>query len=151
MKQEQMGLLNMLKLKQSFLTSKIRDNSQSSLTELTTINLKISQWYSDESEKITLMSRSEDIKLNEKVRIYHHGQHRQFRKRSSILKLLTAEGPVDGHKACASALEANVASHLLNPAPLDPLAQEILLAEVERCFTDNDISALEALPTKTEI
>ena len=92
MKQEQMGALNMLKLKQSFLTSKIRDNSQSSLTELTTINLKISQWYSDESEKITLMSRSEDIKLNEKVRIYHHGQHRQFRKRSSILKLLTAEG-----------------------------------------------------------
>ena len=40
MKQEQMGALNKLKLKQSFLTSKIRDNCQSSLTELTKTNLK---------------------------------------------------------------------------------------------------------------
>ena len=116
-----------------------------------TVNLKISRWYSDKSYKITLISRSEDLNLSEKFWLYHHGQHRQFRKRSSILKLLTAEGPVEGHKPCASALEANVASHLINPAPLDPLAQEILLAEVERCFTDADNEKLTATPSKAEI
>ena len=35
---------------------------------------------------------------------------------------MTPEGLVEGHKACAFALEANVASHLLNPAQLDPQA-----------------------------
>ena len=97
------------------------------------------------------MARSDDINLHEKVCIYHHGQHKQFRKRSSILKLMTNDGIVNGHEACALALEANVASHLLHPAPLDPHAQDILLAEVERSFTEEDITALEALPNKTEI
>ena len=97
------------------------------------------------------MSRSNDLNLSEKVCIYHHGQHKQFRKRSSILKLMTSEGFIEGHEACASALEANVASHLLNPAQLDPLAQEILLAEVESSFTDEDNDKLVAPPNKVEI
>ena len=40
---------------------------------------------------------------------------------------MTPQGLAEGHDACASALEANVANHLLNPAMLDPLAQDILL------------------------
>ena len=64
---------------------------------------------------------------------------------------MTSEGFIEGHEACASALEANVASHLLNPAQLDPLAQEILLAEVESSFTDEDNDKLTAPPTKSEI
>ena len=146
-----MGQLNMLRLKQSYLTSKPSLNTQAIITELAMINMQISRWYEKESQKISLMARSDDINLNEKVRIYHHGQYKQFKKRSSILKLMTDDGIVYGHEACALALEANVASHLLHPAPLDPHAQDILLAEVERSITDNDISALEALPTKTEI
>ena len=85
------------------------------------------------------------------VRIYHHGQHKQFRKRSSILKLMTPDGIVEGHQACAAALEANVVSHLLTPALLNPQAQEILLAEVEQCFTDDDNNKLAAPPDKAEI
>ena len=64
---------------------------------------------------------------------------------------MTNEGLVKGHEACASALEANVASHLLNPAPLDPSAQDILLPEVERCFSDDDNNKLGASPTKVEV
>ena len=64
---------------------------------------------------------------------------------------MTSEGLVEGHEACAAALEANVANHLLNPAPLNPSAQEILLAEVERCFSDDDNNMLIAPPTKSEV
>ena len=65
----------MLKLKQAFLTSQVQGNIENSLTELSVINGKISNWYKSESEKISLMSRSEDLGLNEKVCIFHHSQH----------------------------------------------------------------------------
>ena len=86
-----------------------------------------------------------------KVCIYHHDQHQQFRKRLSILKTSTPEGLTKGHEACARALEANVAKHLLKPADLCPQAQETLLKEVTPCFTEEDNSKLKAPPTKPEI
>ena len=55
-KSEQMGQLNMLKLKQAYLTTKVRQNSQLFLADLTLTNLQISRWYSDESSKIALMA-----------------------------------------------------------------------------------------------
>ena len=97
------------------------------------------------------MSRSNDVNFNEKVRIYHHGQHLQFRKRSSILKLQTPKGIVEGHSECAKALKSNVSNHLSNPALLNPLAQEILLNEVDVSFTEEDNSKLKSVPTKSEI
>ena len=53
-------------------------------------------------------------------------------------------GLVEGHEACARALEANVAEHLLKPADLSPQAQEILLKEVTPCFTEEDNIKLKA-------
>ena len=97
------------------------------------------------------MSRSEDLGLNEKVCIFHHSQHQQFRKRSSILKLSTPQGVVTGHDALALALESNVADHLLNQADLLPAAQEILLKEIEQSFSEDNNSKLKAIPTKSEI
>ena len=141
----------MLKLKQAFLTSQVQGNVQNALTELSVINGKISNWYRNESEKISIMSRSEDLSLNEKVCIFHHSQHQQFRKRSSILKLNTLQGLVTGHDACALALESNVADHLLNQADLIPAAQEILLKEIEPSFSEADNNKLKAVPTKSEI
>ena len=138
----------MLKLKQAFLTSQVQGNVQNALTELSVINGKISNWYRNESEKISLMSRSEDLGLNEKVRIFHHSQHQQFRKRSSILKLSTPQGLVSGHDACALALESHVADHLLNHADLIPAAQEILLKEIKTSFTEADNNKF---PSKSEI
>ena len=117
----------MLRLKQAFFTARMQNNIQGSQTELAVINAKISNWYKNESEKISLMSRQADLNQSEKVRIYHHNQHQQFRKRSSILQLETPMGLVEGHEACARALEANVAEHLLKPADLSLQAQETLL------------------------
>ena len=99
-KRNKMGVVNMLKLKQAFLTSQVQNNIQGAMTDLAEINIRISNWYQGESEKIPLISRSQDINLNEKVCIFHHGQHCRFRKRSSILKLSTPQGTVEGHDAC---------------------------------------------------
>ena len=121
------------------------------LAELKLVNLLISEWYQNESAAINLLSRSNDLNLNEKVRIYHHGQHQQFRKRSSILQLQTPAGIVSGHLDCAKALEDNVTEHLTNHTNLNPLAQGILLNEVEESFTDADNEKLRAAPTKIEI
>ena len=89
--------------------------------------------------------------MNEKVRIYHHDLHRKLKQKSAILKLQTPSGIVEGHEDCAAAVEKNVADHLLQPANLDPAAQEILLREVEPCFTEADNLYLEAPPTKEEV
>ena len=98
-----------------------------------------------------LDSRAEDINTNEKVRIYHHALHRKHINRSSILKLETPTGIVEGHESCAQALEANVASHLLHHAQLDPAAQDILLSEVDTCFTEADNLMLLEIPGKDEV
>ena len=97
------------------------------------------------------MSCSQDVNLNENVRIYHHSQHLQFRKRSSIFRLQTSQGIVEGHGECAKALESNISSHLSKPADLDPVAQELLLEEVEVSFTDEDNTKLRPPPSKTEV
>ena len=119
---ERMGILNMLRLKQVYYTSQVQGNVPNSLTELLTINCRISKWYQNESEKIKILSKCEDLGLNEKVRIFHHSQHQQFQKRSSILKLNTPTSIVTGHDACALALELIVSNHLLNEANLLPEA-----------------------------
>ena len=97
------------------------------------------------------LSRSKDLGLNKKVCIFHHSQHQQFQKRSSILKLKTPTGIVTGHDACALALEENVSNHLQNEANLMPEAQGVLLSEIKPSFTATDNEKLKAPPTKTEI
>ena len=67
MTNEQIGKLNILKLKQLYLTTKVCENFQLFLAELTLTNLLISRWYSNESSKSTLMSRSDDLNLSKKV------------------------------------------------------------------------------------
>ena len=138
LKKQRMGKLNLLKIRQAFLTDKVSNNLTNHLTELNVTNLKISEWYEEESKAINLMARTKDTTMNEKVRIYHHGLHAQFRKRSSITMLETETGIKNGHDECAKALEENVAKHLLNPTHLDPAAQALLLSEVEIFFTEAD-------------
>ena len=146
-----MGQLNLFKLRQAYLTTKVSNNVKGLLTELHVINLRIQEWYDDESKAITLMARAQDSTMNEKVRIYHNGLHDQFRKRSSITRLETETGIKEGHDECAKALEDNVAKHLLNPAPLDQFSQDLLLQEVEQTFTREDNDRLKTIPTKAEI
>ena len=151
LKKERLGKLNILKVRQAYLASRINVGYTPLLTQLMEIKQKISQWYENESRSIILESRARDINENEKVRIYHHGLHAKFLKKSSILKLQTTSGIVEGHDACAKALEENVADHLLTPAPLNPLAQDLLLAEVDSCFTAEDNRKLQKLPSKGEV
>ena len=61
------------------------------------------------------------------------------------------QGIVEGLVECAKALEQNVTNNLTNLAPLDPLAQEILLKEVEVSFSEEDNLKLIAPPSKNEI
>ena len=97
-KKQNIGRLNILKLRQINLTHKVNKGQIELLAELKTVNISISEWYNNESDKIILLSRSNDLNSNEKVRVYHHGQHLQFRKRSSILQLQTPTGIVNNIK-----------------------------------------------------
>ena len=115
------------------------------------VNISISKWYETESKNINLFSLAQDINLNEKVRIFPHGLHKKFQKRSTIMQLTTPNGTVEGHSACAKALEENVENHLLNPAPLDPFSQNLLLSDILPSFTEGDNEMLLSLPTKQEI
>ena len=67
------------------------------------------------------------------------------------MTLTTPNGTAEGHYACAKALEENVENQLLNPAPLDPISQGILLAEVLPSFTEGDNNMLLSPPTKDEV
>ena len=151
MNKERRGQLNFLLVRQAYLTNKLLRGDLSCYTALEEVKLRISKWFNEESEKIILISRAHDINMNEKVRIYHHDLHRKLKQKSAILKLQTPSGIVEGHEDCAAAVEKSVADHLLQPANLDPAAQEILLREVKPCFTEADNLYLEAPPTKEEV
>ena len=143
--------LNLLLLHQVYLTSKLQAGEGNRLGELREVQEKIKLWYQEESRKIVIQARVDDVQYSEKVRIFHHEQHQKHLKRSSILELETETGTLQGHDACSSYLEGEVASLLLNPAALDPAAQDILLAEVEPVFTKEDNEMLLALPCKEEV
>ena len=151
LKKHRRSVLNLLCVRQAYLGRKVRGGDISTLSQLAEVNMRIQKWYEEESQRIILLSRAEDINTNEKVRIYHHALHRKHINRSSILKLETPAGIVEGHDNCALALEENVASHLLHHAQLDPRAQEVLLSEVEPSFTAKDNLMLLTEPTKEEV
>ena len=71
--------------------------------------------------RLSILSRSQEISISEKVRINHHRIHQKI---SSITKLETHAGIVEGYNDCAAALEANISNHLVNPAKLDSKAQQ---------------------------
>ena len=130
--------LNLLLLRQSYLTTKIQQGVQGKLGELRFVQEEIQQWYEAESKKIVLQSRVDDILQSEKVRIFHHEQHKKQMKKSAILKLETKKGLLVGHTNCAEYLEKELANLLLNPADLDPAAQAVLLRDVTPVFSDAD-------------
>ena len=72
-------------------------------------------------------------------------------KKSSILKLETPNGVIEGHNKCAEFLENEVKNLLLEDAGLDPIAQEKLLEEVLPCFTDADNAILSAPTTMQDV
>ena len=151
MNRERRGYLNLLLVRQAYLTSKVQQGILGKLPELEHVHLLIEKWYDEECSKIALQSRSDDIQQSEKIRIYHHEIHQKRIKKSAILKLNTEGGLVEGHEACAKFLENSVADLLTHPAQLDYHAQQVLLAEVESVFTEADNKMFCTLPNKEEV
>ena len=151
-KRQKRGKLNMLLLKQSYFTRKMQEGNLEILGQLKEVQVSIMEWYEEESSKIVLQSRVEDVQESEKVRIFHHEQHAKHIRKSSILKLDTEDqGLLEGHQACADYLHGQVAELLLNKAVLDPTAQASLLMEVPKVFTEADNAILKKMPSKDEV
>ena len=148
---ERRGELNLLLLRQAYLTRHLQLGQLSKLGELRAVQMEIEQWFERESKKVILQSRSDEISRSENVRIYHHDLHKKSMKRSSILKLQTEHGLLEGHDECAGYLEQQVADLLLQPAPLHQDARDVLLGEIEESFTESDNETFLKLPDEEEV
>ena len=102
------GRLNLLLLRQAYLSRKLLQGNHSLLTQLLLVQSEINDWYEQESEKVKIQSRIEEVDTPETVRIYHHELHAKKIKKSSILKLQTGQCLVEGHEAVAGYLEGAV-------------------------------------------
>ena len=155
MNQDRRSQLNLLLLRQAYLVRKIQQSQNQDwgqrLAELSTIQQKIQSWYKKVAEKIQHQARVDEFQLGETTRIYHHEIHKKHIKKSSILKLETDSGVLEGHKACAEYLENLVADLLLVPANLDTEAQDILLAEIDTVVTESENEMLAKAPDKEEV
>ena len=89
MSKESKSNLNLLMMRQSFLTRKVHSGEAGWLTSLKEVQLRIEDWFEAELQKVKYQSRVEDIQISEKVRIFHHEIHQKNRKRSTILRLET--------------------------------------------------------------
>ena len=138
-------------LKQSYFVSKIQKGDSEKLSELKQVQLEIQMWHETECEKIKIQARSEEMDSSEKVRIYHHELHAKHIRRTSILKLKTDEGILEGHDACVQYLEKAVGDILVQPADLDEAAQEALLREVKPVFSSKDNEMMMKIPNKEEV
>ena len=133
-----------------FPDQELQEGDMEQLVQLREINELIENWYEDESKKVITQARIFDVQLSEKTRIYHHEQHLKHIKKSAILKLETENGVIEGHEACAEFLTNQVAELLLNPTLLDVDAQNALLTNVDKVFTDTDNDKLKQLPSKED-
>ena len=143
--------MNCLLLKQSHFTKELLGGNWDTFVQLKVIQGEIKEWYENESRKVILQSRVEDVQQSERVRIFHHEQHVKHCKKSAILKLETDQGVLTGHEECSQFLIKQVTELLGQPAVLDTVAQETLLSEVSPVFTEEDIENLRALPQKDEV
>ena len=148
---ERSGKLNLLLLRQAYLVGKIQKGDFSRLSELKEVQTEIQAWYESECEKVKLQSRAEEMDSSEKVRIYHHELHAKHLRRSSILKLETEHGLLEGHDACANYLENAVGDLLVHHADLDLVAQDALLRDVKPVFTAKDNELFRKVPTKEDV
>ena len=148
---ESRGELNLLLVRQAYLNKKVKLGKIEKLAELKTVHKLIQNWYEKECSKIKDQSRATEFQESEKVTIYHHEIHKKMIRKSSILKLQTPTGLLEGHKDCANFLEKEVQNLLLTDAGLDHAAQVALLDEISPCFSEADNAILLAPPTIQDV
>ena len=88
---------------------------------------------------------------SENVRIYHHELYAKHIRKSTILKLETERGTLDGHDACADYLEKAVGDLLAHQADLDAVAHDTLLRDVRPVFTAKDNEMSSKPPSKEDV
>ena len=159
---EKMRRINLLQLRQSYLIRKIQEEGRGRgnergpvhhhLVNLRIVQSEIKQWYIEESEKIKIQSKVDEINENETVRIYHHEIHKKNIRKLAILKLEKQDGSVvEGHRKCMELLESSIES-VFGVAPILSLdSQQLLLAEVEPVFSLEDNTMMAAVPSKEEV
>ena len=148
---EKKGELNILLIRQAYLGKKLLSGDFSQYAELRAVQIAIDEWYQNQSAKILLQSRSQEVSKSEKVRIFHHELHKKHLKRSSILKLQCEEGLLEGHSECAEYLEDQVAQLLLQPHVADQAARQCMLSEVDKVYTEEDNRMLLSTPDQNEV
>ena len=148
---EKKSTLNFLMLAQAHLSKKVSKGELDFLPKLKSVQLQINKWFDDLAEKIKLHSRAQDMQESEKVRIFHYEQFYRTNNRSSITKLKTSAGIIEGHDKCAKFLNNEVASLFGKEVELDEEAQEELLDEVEPVFTPDDNEMLQAEISDEEV
>ena len=152
MKKERRGQLNMLFIRQAYFVKKLQKNNCVTLhTGLNLTKSLICDWYEEESKKIQIQSRREEFAPSEVTRIYHHELHQQYIRRSSIVKLETEDGLLEGHNKCSEYLHKSVRQLLCCPAVLDGTSQNELLSLVSPVFSSDDNDMLETMPSKKEV
>ena len=140
--------LNLLLIRQAYVTKKLRQGQSSILGELLHIHGLIETWYQDEAKKVQFQSKLNEFQLSEKTSLYHHELHKDVIKKTSILQLSTPDGIISGHEVCAKYLESSVSELLNDCSNLDPIAQQSLLKEVNTVFTVEDNNLFLKPPTK---
>ena len=143
--------LNLLLIRQAYLTRKLQQGLISKLGELQEVHLLIETWYQKECEKLQLQSRVDEFQNNESTTLYHHELHQKIIKRSCILRLQTENHMIEGHDQCAKYLEKTVEDLLLLPAELDKSAQDSLLEEVKVVFTEKDNQEFLTSPSEEQV
>ena len=148
---ERKGELSLLLVRQAYLNKKVKLGHLQKLGDLRSVHHQIQQWYQRACEKIKDQSRALEFQSSEKVTIYHHEIHRKLIKKSSILKLETPAGLIEGHAKCAEYLENEVKNLLLVDAGLTPEAQSKLLEEIAPCFTAADNALFASPPSQDDV
>ena len=141
----------MLMLRQSYLARKLQHGELNKLGEMKSVQKLIQNWYQKEGEKLILQTKTDEVNINESVRLHHHSLHKKNLKKSSILRLQTENGIIEGHEKCCEYLEKQVEDLLLRRHPVDPAARNVLLQEVMPVFTDADNDSFLALPSLEEV
>ena len=72
-------------------------------------------------------------------------------KHSSILKLQTENGIIEGHPLSSAYLENQVSDLLSHPALVDQVARDCMLGEVEEVISEQDNIKLLSLPSLDDV
>ena len=143
--------LNLLLIRQAYLTKKLQQGLLCKLGELKEVHMLMETWYQKESEKLLHQSRVDEFQKNESTTLYHHELHHRAIKKSSILRLKTEDQMIEGHEECARYLERTVEDLLLLPAQLSQSAQDTLLEEVKVVFSEKDNQEFLKSPSKEKV